>query len=959
MAKSPAMKFRSLLVALVTASFASMSCGPKPTTTTTTVTGKDAPNHVDPPASSNEPAIPLFPQIRHGVLPNGLTYYVLPHGKPEKRANLWLAVDAGAVNEDDDQRGLAHFCEHMLFNGTKHFPHGDIVSYIESVGIKFGADLNAYTQFDETVYQLQVPTDDAKLVTKGFDILRDWAGEATFDPAEVEKERGVVMEEWRLGRGFQQRLLDKLFEVVFGESKYAKRNPIGLPEIIQKAPRDRLFKFYKDWYRPDLMAVIAVGDFADGAAIEKEIIAKFGDLPKPTTPRAKVPPGVPAASGTRVAIETDKELPISAVAVGQMVAHRSQATMTDFRRALGEQLYQLMLNERLQSIGRRPEAPFATAAVIIQNVTRQVDAFARFALVKNDDSEGALRALFTEVLRVEKHGFVQSELDRARTVMSRGYEESAATAATRDSKDLVAEIVRNFLSHEFIVGPDKETAMALAVLPQITLTELNAVAKSFGGAENRVIAVLGPDGKPMPSKARVLAIVDEVAKSTIEPWKDVPAVTKLMEEPAWPGTIAKESKIDALGVTEWTLANGARVIIKPTDYEKDSISITAFSPGGLATAAAKDFANARFATEVASVGGVGELDADALGKALAGKHVSVSAEIHEVSEEITGTASVRDLETMFQLVNLKMSAPRRDEAAFGVWKTNLSQVLANQSRSPDSEFSKRSTGLMWQNNPRRMPPESADVKAVDLDKALGFYRERFHNASDFTFVIVGAANLAQLKPLVEAYIGSLPGTNKKEKEIDVGFRRVPGVVKQAWKLGQDQDKAQVQLVFHGEEQWSRDKDRDMSILGDVLEIRLFEVLREEMSGVYGVGAGGSISRSPRQERVFQIRFGCAPGAVDKLVDAAYAEIAKIAKGGIEATYIQKVKQTFIRERETAMKTNVFWLDWLARSARHGDDPTIILDQNPVIARMTSDNIKAAAIRFLDRKRVFQAVLMPK
>jgi len=947
---SPAMKLRNLLIALAVV----VACGPKPA---------PVPHHPpdlhglpvnDPPAD----ALPMWTAVRRGVLPNGLTYYVLPHGKPEKRADLWLAVNAGSTQEDDDQRGLAHFVEHMCFNGTKRFPKGDIVNYIESIGVKFGADLNAYTTFDETVYQLQVPTDDPKLVDRGFDILRDWAGDVTFDPVEVDKERGVVLEEWRLGRGFQQRLLDKLIAIVFGDSRYAKRLPIGLPEVIQKAPRDKLVRFYKDWYRPDLMAVVAVGDFGDTAAIEKEIVAKFSDLQNPAKERPRPSPGAPAAGGTRVAIETDRELPVSLVAVGNVVAHRPNATRQDFRRALSEQLYQLMLNERMQTISRRPDAPFAAAGVIIQNLTREVDAFARFAVVKNDDAEGALRSLFAEILRVERHGFVQSELDRARAVLTRNFEQAVTEAATRDSRDFTTELVRNFLSHEFVIGAEREREVANQLLPKITLDELDKLAASFGGAENRVIVLAGPDGKPLPDKAKVLALVGKVGSDKIEPWKDVPAVTTLMEPPAWPGTVAKESKIPELEVTEWTLGNGVRVIVKPTTYERDAVTIAGSSPGGLATADGRTFPHARFAAEIAETGGVGELDADALGKALAGKHVSVRAEIGEVVDTVDGSGSARDLETILQLVHLKMTAPRRDEQAFGVWKTNTIEALTNQARSPDIEFARQTQRVLWQKNPRHQLPEPGDVKQVDLDKALDFYRARFADAGDFTFVIVGAVDLAKLKPLVEAYLGSLPAGKTREKEKDIGARRVPGVVKKTWKLGQDQAKAQVQLMFHGDEAWTRDKERDMSILGDVLSIRLREVLREDLSGVYGVGARGTISRSPRQERVFQIRFGCAPDAVDKLVDAAFAEIAKLAKNGIDASYLEKVKQTFIRERETAMRTNQYWVDWLARSARYGDDPKLVLDPAPVLARMTSDRIKAAAARFLDRRRLFEAVMLP-
>ena len=908
--------------------------------------------------AAREARLPLWPAITHGVLPNGLTYYVLPHRKPEHRASLWLAVNAGSVQEDDDQRGLAHFVEHMAFNGTKRFPKQDLVNYLESIGMKFGPDLNAYTSFDETVYQLQVPTDDPAAVGKGFDILRDWAGDVAFDPAEVDKERGVVLEEWRLGRGAQQRLLDKLIAVVFGESRYAKRIPIGLPAILKNAPRDALVRFYNDWYRPDLMAVMVVGDFADAAAIERQIVAKFGDLARPGTPRPRPVGTAPPATGTRIAIESDRELPIAVVGVGNLIANRSRATASDFRRTVAEQLYQLMLNERLQSIAHRSDAPFALAGIGIQNVTRSVDVFARFAVVKNDDPEAALRSLVGEVQRVERHGFVQSELERARAIVARNLEQSVTTAATRNSRELTTEIVRNFLSGEFLIGPEAERDLGLAALPGITLGELGKLANGFGGVENRVIVLAGPDGKPQPAKPRMVAVVDDIARAPSEPWRDVAVAIELMKPPAWPGSVTKQSTIDKLGVTEWTLSNGVRVIVKPTDFENDAVTIAGRSPGGLATASAREFADARFADDVAAAGGVGELDSDSLDKALAGKRVSVTAGIGEVTDAIDASGSARDVETMLQLIHLRMTAPRRDEQAFAVWKTNLVESLANLDRSPEAQFAKRSSEVLWRRDPRHRAPEPADVKQVDLDKALAFYRERFRDGSDFTFVIVGAVDLARLRPLVEAYLGSLPGAGRKETERDAGARRVPGVVKQTWKLGQDQAKARVRLVFHGDERWTRDGERDAFILGQVVAIRLREVLREDLGGVYGVGVKSSLARSPRQDREVAIEFGCAPDAVDKLVAAAFAELAAIAKSGIAASYLDKVKQAFVRERETAMRTNGFWVDWLARSARFGDDPAIVLDPDPVVARMTSDHVKATATRHLDRKRVFQAVMVP-
>jgi len=430
-----------------------------------------------------------------------------------------------------------------------------------------------------------------------------------------------------------------------------------------------------------------------------------------------------------------------------------------------------------------------------------------------------------------------------------------------------------------------------------------------------------------------------------------------MDKPPTPGKVVKEKTIDKIGVTEWTLSNGVRVIVKPTDYELDTVVISGSRPGGEAMASDKLFPDARFADNVAGLGGVASFDADTLKKVLAGKKVDVETGFGGTTDEIDGGGSSHDLETMLQLVYLKVTQPRKDEQQFAVWQTNSAEQLANRLRTPELQFARQSQVALYKNNLRRRPVDPDELKKIDLGRAFDFYKDRFADVNGFTFVIVGAVDLAKLKPLVETYLASLPSHGRKDKEKDLGIRKVAGVVKQEWKLG-EAPKATVQLDFHGDESWSRDKDRDMFILGQVLSIKLREVMREDMSGVYGVGAHGSIARSPHQERSFVIQFGCDPKRVDELIGAAFTEIGKIQKDGIGQDYLDKVKETFLRERETQLRNNRFWAGWLATSYRYGDDPTIILDTAPFVARMTSDNVKAAAKKYLDAKQYFQAVRVP-
>lgn len=908
-------------------------------------------------ANPDDAPLPLWSKVKKGTLPNGLTYYILPHQKPEKRAFLWLAVNAGSVQEDDDQRGLAHFSEHMAFNGTKRFKENELVKYLESIGMRFGADLNAYTSWDQTVYQLEVPSDKPDYMGKGLDILRDWAGDITFDAKEVDKERGVVLEEWRLGRGAQMRLFDKHAPVLYKGTRYANRLPIGKPEIIQKAPHDTLVRYYKDWYRPDLMAVIAVGDF-DPAAMEKEIAARFGDLPAAKNPRPRPSGGVPDAKGTRVSIETDREATNTTVQVMNLAPHRPEASKRDYRRLLAEQLYSAILNERLASISRRPDAPFIGAFGGISSLVRDFDGFTRIANAKAGKVEDALRTLLTEVVRIEKHGITQSELDRARTNTKRAYEQLAVTQATRDSREFTNEITRNFFENELMIGSEAEKRLTLEILPTLTIAELNQLGKSFGREDGRVILISGPEGKPLPSQERILEIVAEVGKANVEAWEDSAPTTALMEKAPAPGKITKETKNDQVGVVEWTLSNGVRVIVKPTNFEIDNVLVAGSSPGGEATAKDKDFANARWADDIVDLGGVGSFDVEALGKVLAGKQVRVSTSIGDTTESIDAGGSAKDLETMLQLVHLRMTAPRKDEQAFKVWQANLKEQLENALRSPEFRYARESNKALWRNSLRKRPPEPADVAKIDQDKALAFYKDRFGDASDFTFVIVGAVELDTLKPLVETYLASLPAKGRKEKEKDLKIRRIAGIVKKTFKLGSE-PKARVQIDLHGPEKWTRDNDRDMAILSQVLSIKLRETMREDLGGVYGVGAGGRISRSPFQERTFSISFGCDPTRVDELVKAAFEGAAKIAKEGVDDATLERVKQTFVRTRETELRRNGFWLGWLSTAYKYGDDPALVLDTAPVVARMKPDLVKAAAKRFLGAKQYYLSVMLPE
>ncbi len=900
---------------------------------------------------------PLEPKIKVGKLSNGLTYYVMKHKKPEQRASLWLAVNAGSVLEDEDQRGLAHFVEHMAFNGTKRFPKQAIVDYIEKVGMRFGADVNAYTSFDQTVYMLTVPTDDQKVMLTGFDILRDWAGDVSFDPTEVDKERGVVTEEWRLGRGPFARVSDKEWPIIFQGSQYAKRLPIGDPKILQTAPRDTLVRFYKDWYRPDQMAILAVGDF-DAAQIEKEIATRFGDLKNPDKPRERAIVPVPHEHPTAVSIAQDPELPWTSVAVYDKMDRRSESTKGDYRRFIVENLYHQMLNARFEEIALDPSVPFTFAASGVTNFARASDLFMRSAQAKEGRVTETLAVLFREIERVERHGFLPSELERARKDTLANAESSAAEWDKTPGDAIADEMTRHFFEGEQMPGRALELAYNREFLPTITLDELNKLARTWGSDRGRVIAISGPSKAKVPTEDEVKQLVAKANSTEVEAWKDVGGDKPLMATVPAPGKVTGTKEDASAGTTVWTLSNGIRVVVKPTTFQNDEITFTGWEPGGTSLVSDKDYINARFADDIVSASGVGDFDRSALQKVLAGKVANVHTNIGELSQMVSGSARPADLETAMQLLHLRITAPRKDARAFDSWKQEQMEWVGNKKLLPDIQFFDEMNIVENGNHLRRRPDSPESIKSVNHDKALAIYKQRFADAGQFTFIFVGNIDLAKLQPLVETYIGSLPSKGRKEKWKDVRVKYPAGKIVKTITAGTE-PKSYVSLSMNQPEKWSRDLERDARVLSMALDIRLREVLREDMGGVYGVSVGAWVSREPTQRKAFNVFFGCNPDNVDKLKTAVFDEIAKIQKEGIGPLYLEKIHEQLRREHEVNLKENRWWQNQLEEAYYYGDDFKVVTDVEAIAKRVTSDNIKASANRFFDSKKYVLGVMRPK
>lgn len=916
---------------------------------------------VDPTTTSDvkddSPLIPMDPAVRTGKLANGMTFYIRQHPKPEKRAYLWLAVDAGSVLEDDDQKGLAHFVEHMAFNGTKRFERNTLIDFLERAGMDFGADLNAYTSFDETVYQLKVPTDDLATVSKGFDILEDWAGGLLFDAKEVDKERGVVVEEWRLGRGAGQRIFDKQWPIYLEGSRYADRKPIGEREILEKAPRETLERFYKDWYRPDLMAIVVVGDL-DPAVAQAEIEKRFGKLAGPAKPRERVEVPVPLLDKTRAAVITDPEASTTSVSIAIKGPWKPSKTENDHRRNLVERLFHGMLRARLDELRQKPDSPFTFAFSGSDNFRRAVDVFDLRAGVKTGRIEDAARTLLVEVERVRQHGFLAAELERERARSMRAYERALAEKDTVDGRAYAFGAVRAHLDRTSMPSRALELELAKRMLPAITLEEVNALAGDWTKQKDRVVLASGPARDEMPTDAALLAVASSVEGTKVTPYEDRGGGGALMATKPVPGKVVKTDTIAEIGVTVWTLSNGAKVVVKPTDFKKDEVTFDAFSPGGHSLVGPKRYHSAAFADAIINRSGIGTHDAVSLRNLMAGRVANVSPWIAELEEGMGGSGSPQDLELLLQMVHLYGTAPRRDADAFAAWKASTAEFVRNRDLNPQQVFFEKFNTFRFNNHLRRQAITVETLDKVSLDDALAVYQDRFADFGDFTFVLVGNVDLATLQPLVETYLASLPTKKRKEKWKDVGARTTKGAKSIEVAKGVD-PKSYVMMTYHGTTKWTADAEDDIEILADVMDIRLREVLREDMSGVYGAFSRGSIARRPRQEYGYTIGFGCGPENADKLQAAVTDIVASLKKDGIGEDYLGKVKEKRRRELETSMRENRFWARQLGEHFRYGTDPKSILELGKVLERVTSDNVKASAAKFLNERSKVAGVLVPE
>lgn len=903
--------------------------------------------------------LPFDNEVLKGKLPNGFEYYIRKNVEPKNRVTMYLAVKVGSILETEKQLGLAHFLEHMNFNGLKHFPKNELVNYLQKVGVGFGSDLNAFTGFDQTVYQLPIPSDDPEILKNGLQVMRDWAQDALLTDEEIDKERGVVMEEMRGRRGAQQRMQDKFFPVIFNNSLYAKRLPIGTEEIITKFPYEEIRKFHRDWYRPDLQAIIIVGDI-DVKQMESEVKRLFSDMKVPSNPKKRETFSVPLLNKNQFIAVTDPEMTSTVTRI--LIKHRDSKVKTvgDYRTSLLKSVYSQMINNRLSELRQSANPPFLWANVGIGSFLADLQTYGAAVGTKPNEFEVGFKAVIRELERVQKYGFTQTELDRAIATIKMYNEMTYTERDKKKSDEYVNMYMNHFLEESPAMSNEDTYQITKNLLPTLTLKEVNALTKEFYTDTNRDIVILAPEKEKnsLPNESQINTWFAQVEAENITPYEDKVSNLPMLSNQPKKGKIVSEKNLAQVEAKELTLSNGVKVVLKPTTFKNDEISIYGFSGGGTSLYSDKDYFSASYANGLVQGSGVGQLNNIELKKQLTGKNIWVSTYIGERSEGVSASSDKESLKTTFELIYGYFTEPRIDEDVFQSSITRNLASLANREDNPQFVFSKEMKNVLYKGNVRRRDVEEADLKGISKDRALQIYKDRFADASDFTFVIIGSFTENEIKPLLEEYLASLPNLNRKEKAKDLGiYEPKKGVEKNVYK-GKEQDKAFVLLSYFTDYKYNSWENLNVTALENVLTIKLLERLREEEGGVYGTGARSSYSKFPKGRLSFSIMFQTSTEKYKSLIVSALDEIAKVKKNGPLQTDLDKFKIETKRKSELGLKENDFWMDYIV-NAYSNQEPL----RNPSEAlkdldKLTPKSIQEVAKKYLNEKQLFKFILLP-
>ena len=914
------------------------------------------------PSLSLSSNLPTSPLVKTGKLANGLTYYIHKNPRPENKLELRLVVKAGSILEDDDQQGLAHFTEHMAFNGSTNFKRNELVSYLQSIGVKFGADLNAYTTFDETVYILPIPTDNPKVVDQGFQVLEDWAHGLSMNDADIDSERGIVLEELRIGKGVEDRVNKVLLPKVLNGSRYAERLPIGKEQIIRNFNYDAIKRFYRDWYRPDLMAVVAVGDI-DPDQAQKLIERHFGRLKNPANPRPRVYATIPERQESEGLVVTDKEMSTNTIYIRYPIQPwPAENTLRDYRQKLIESIGASILSQRMVELTQQANPPFLQGGSGMSKIVRGYRSFGAGAVLGKGGVAPAINALVAEDERARQFGFTASELERARKGMLRSYENMYQERDKSDSAGYAAEYIRNFLEGESIPGVVNEYQYAQQLIPGITLDEVNAAMRAaIPDNQSKLVIYTGIDkpGAPAPKPAELLALATAAEKISVKANEEKVYGSQLMPARPVAGSIVKQSTNDKLGTTDLLLSNGVRVVLRPTDFNNDEVLMGGLRYGGWSLFEDRDLFAAHYASSIVNQMGVLDYSPSDLVKMLAGKSVSASARVSALNEAVRGEAGRDDIETMLQLTYLQMTQPRKDPVIYSAFVDRQRELAQNNLVRPESVFYDTVSRTLYNDSPRvRRLAKPADFDQLSLDRVFDLYTSRMASARDFTFFIVGSFDVEKIKPLIATYLASLPTGPIASAFRDEGIRPVRGVIKKEVHAGAEQ-KSVISLSFTGEAPYTREDALRMRVLTEVLNIKLIEVLREKMGAIYSADLSGSLNRQPYASYAINANLPCAPENVDKVLAATFAEIETVKQQGAQVADLDKVKASMLRAYRKSMRENGYWMGSLQNAFVNGTDPQEILTFEQRLAAVTPADVAQAAQRYFDLQNYVQVVLYPQ
>lgn len=907
----------------------------------------------------NGDEIPLNPHVKVGKLPNGFQYFILRNAEPKERVLLYLANKVGSIQETDKQQGLAHFLEHMNFNGTTHFPKNALVDYLQKSGIRFGADLNAYTGFEETVYQLPLPTQDPELLKQGMLIMRDWADGALLEDEEIDQERGVILEEKRQRGGLSHRMQEKTFPLLTNQSRYAYRMPIGTEEVLKNFKYAEIRKFHKDWYRPELQALIVVGD-VDPAKIEQEIIAQFSTLKNPKNAPKSKKYNIPLSGKNQFLAFTDEEVTQTSLQILYKQQAKKTERLADYKTSLAKSLFIQLSNTRLGEQTREAKTPFLAASLSNGALLANLETNGIQIMPKPDSLQSSIRAVYATLKQIKEYGFTNTELERIkvdyRTMLQQGLKEYDKTP----SKAFMDEILAHYLKNEPAPSFEFLQPVLLNAVNEITLQDLMAYQADFQATSNRDMILVYPQAsKEVPQEETINAWLSEALQQPVAPYKEEIAETALLSSLPQPGTIVSESKDEKVGTETLVLSNGAKVILKPTTLKNNEIQITSFSPGGYSLYPSADYQSAVNATSIVVNSGLGPFSSLQLSRYLNGKNASASPFINEIGEGIKGYGSKEDLKTTFELIYGYFTATRLDKS-FNEANLEKSKIaLKNRHLQANAVFTDSIATLLYGNDPRKTGPTAAKIDQIDLARSLEIFQDRFADASDFTFVIVGNIDREQLDPLLTQYLATLPNTGRKEKFADNGVYPSEKAIIASIHKGHE-DKSTVAMAYlSAYPDYSEYNNLLMDALSSCLTIKLTERLREKEGGIYSISVSPSLAKNPRKRFGMNISFTTSPELVEKLTNATLEEIDLIVKNGPSQEDLDKYIAEKVLSSDQQLEHNEFWLSYLLSSSVDGLEPARIFKEKELIKAIKKEEIQTLAKKYLSKEHFFQFVLYPE